>query len=669
MTTLEGKGSSKSSSGKGSKAAKSTPTKASKSSSGKGSASSKSAGSLPAPTPTAKSAVTHTPSAAPTRGSREETVTISYVIALTSGTDFDTVVADLIEAMNSLALNTVAEAVNAVGRDLMIQLIRLGGRRRLDTRVVLPTIIESAVVVECPPGNPAGATCLLVTHGIVLEVTGDTADVNSAEVFRTELVQDVAGGQLDQELQEVNPESPVLQITATETAPPAPVVTATPVPPPSDGSTLAPVTAPVVAPVSPPIAGSTLAPVSSPSAAPVPPPIAGSTSAPVTAPVIAPVATPVIAPVVAPVAPPIAGSTLAPVPPPSATPVPPPIAGSTLAPVTAPMVAPVTAPVVAPVTAPVVAPVTAPVVAPVTAPVVAPVTAPVVAPVTAPVVAPVTAPVVAPVTAPVVAPVTAPVVAPVTAPSAAPSRVCISTEVQLRDHIDNNIDGVLCANITVSLSSTVIIPQNADFDLSCGGNTCLILSALEIQLFRTEVTTASGNGHDVSFTGIIFEQALTTAAGPSPNGAAFGLVGGTTSFTDCNFGFNFALSDEDPAGDAPGGNGGAIAVSANGSVIVTNCLFLGNGSLRAGGAIAAFNVGSDANPTVTITNSRFGANVANAANDIVAGDPTDMGSAAVTCDAATVFCASGTTLARSGATITGCTTVNADAFFCSDPDA
>jgi hypothetical protein len=83
--------------------------------------------------------------------------------------------------------------------------------------------------------------------------------------------------------------------------------------------------------------------------------------------------------------------------------------------------------------------------------------------------------------------------------------------VQLRDHIDNNIDGVLCANITVSLSSTVIIPQNADFDLSCGGNTCLILSALEIQLFRTEVTTASGNGHDVSFTGIIFEQALTTA--------------------------------------------------------------------------------------------------------------------------------------------------------------
>jgi hypothetical protein len=162
------------------------------------------------------------------------------------------------------------------------------------------------------------------------------------------------------------------------------------------------------------------------------------------------------------------------------------------------------------------------------------------------------------------------------------------------------------------------------------------------------------------------------------------------------------LSDEDPAGDAPGGNGGAIAVSANGSVIVTNCLFLGNGSLvrsasfhrctihgskvlshsgfsvsfliclllqRAGGAIAAFNVGSDANPTVTITNSRFGANVANAANDIVAGDPTDMGSAVVTCDADTMFCASGTTLARSGATITGCTTVNADAFFCSDPDA
>jgi hypothetical protein len=147
MTTLEGKGSSKSSSGKGSKAAKSTPTKASKSSSGKGSASSKSAGSLPAPTPTAKSAVTHTPSAAPTRGSREETVTISYVIALTSGTDFDTVVADLIEAMNSLALNTVAEAVNSVGRNLMIQLIRRGSRRRLDARVVLPTFIESAVVV------------------------------------------------------------------------------------------------------------------------------------------------------------------------------------------------------------------------------------------------------------------------------------------------------------------------------------------------------------------------------------------------------------------------------------------------------------------------------------------------------------------------------------------
>jgi hypothetical protein len=49
--------------------------------------------------------------------------------------------------MNSLALNTVAEAVNSVGRNLMIQLIRRGSRRRLDARVVLPTFIESAVVV------------------------------------------------------------------------------------------------------------------------------------------------------------------------------------------------------------------------------------------------------------------------------------------------------------------------------------------------------------------------------------------------------------------------------------------------------------------------------------------------------------------------------------------
>jgi predicted outer membrane repeat protein len=344
-----------------------------------------------------------------------------------------------------------------------------------------------------------------------------------------------------------------------------------------------------------------------------------------------------------------------------------PIEAPTVTPVDVPTAVPIETPTETPVDVPTTVPIEAPTETPVDLPTTVPIDAPTVTPVDIPTTVPIDAPTQVPVAAPTETPEATPTAVPIDTPTQIPTGVvnptdvcalaqeisaedCINTAERLQMDIENNLSGVICDQTFIGITETIVIPENASFGYRCEvPGRCVIQGDFNTQLFRTESTGSANNGHDICFSGIQFWDGSSDPSDPVPDGGAFGLVGGTTSFVGpgCRFLNNTANS----------GSGGAIAVSSQGAVSVIGCLITENAASESGGAISAFNVGPSLNPEVTIINSFFFANTAPLGPDISAGDLIDSGSALVTCSANTTFCAPATTFARSGATISGCDNV------------